>query len=68
MKIFSEVVNIIGIIVGVISSIIGLIGIAVSIAGMQQPQPEPEQPVCTVGNIVAGAGATVNINCTVAPQ
>lgn len=67
MKVFSEVINIIGIIVGVVSSIIGIIGIAISMAGMQQ-QPEPvEHPVCTVGNIVAGEGATVNINCTVTP-
>ena len=35
-------------------------------AEMQQLQQEPEQPVCTVGNIVTGEGATVNINCTVA--
>lgn len=47
-------------------NIIGLIGIAVSIAGMQQPELQ-KQLTCTVENIVAGESATVNINCTVAP-
>ena len=66
MKIINELINIIGImtgvvgiIVGIIGSIITLIAIYISFLGMQQPQPEP---VCTVVNIVAGEGATVNIN------
>lgn len=48
MKIFSEVMNIAGIIIGAIGSAITLIRIGVYLAGMQQ-QPKPvETPICTV--------------------
>ncbi|MFQ9298996.1 MAG: hypothetical protein ACLR4X_11435 [Clostridia bacterium] len=62
--IINVTVGVVGIIIGIIGSIITLIGIAVSMAGMQL-QPRQEQPVCTIGDIVAIEGATVNINCIV---
>lgn len=62
----NELVAITGIIVGVIGILVTLIGISVTMEGIQ-PRPESEQPTCTVGNIVVGEGATVNINCTVTP-
>lgn len=47
-------------IVGVIGIITTLIGIGISLEGIKQPP-------CTVENIIADEGATVNINCTVTP-
>lgn len=67
MKLNSELINIISIVVGAIGSIITLVGIAISIAGMQQQPQQTEPQTCTLGNIIAGEGATVNITCTVAP-
>lgn len=62
----NELVAITGIIVGVIGILVTLIGISVAMKGAQPEQEqEKELPTCTVGNITAEEGATVNINCTV---
>lgn len=62
----NNLLNIVSIIASTVGTIVALIGIVVTVEGIQA-RPEPEQPTYTVGNIVAGEGATVNINCTVTP-
>lgn len=56
----SNLIGLIGIIVGVIGTIATTISIGIALIGSSQGS-------CNIGNITVGDGGEVNINCTVAP-
>ncbi|MFQ7137796.1 hypothetical protein [Terrisporobacter sp.] len=56
----SDLINLIGIIVGIIGIITTTISIGLALLGGSQGN-------CNIGNITVGDGGEVNISCTVAP-